>query len=485
VSAGAPVRRNDPCPCGSGRRYKECHGRLEGAPAPDDAALVARALGLHRQGRVEEAERIYRDVLSRDPGHPVATHYLGMAAWQRGDAREGERLMRAALAANATVPDFHNNLALLLRDTKRTSEAIAGFRRALEVDPGWFEASNNLGLALEDTGAWDDAIVAYRAAIAREPRFAAARQNLARVLLALGRYAEGWEEYRWRLVAQGLSSAPPDPNAPRFPESLTGRRIALAAEQGLGDVLFFLRFAPELARRGAALAFRGDERLRPLLAPTGLFQDAFDESIFIGDLPWLLDAGHEGAFPPALPLRPDETRAARMHERLAALGSAPRIALTWRAGVASVGPVRSQLKEIPLDALGQALKGIAATWIGIQRLPRAGEREALSQAIGARIHDFSDANDDLQEMLALLALVDDYVGVSNANAHLRASLGRPMQVLIPFPPEWRWGAAGTRSPWFPSMTALRQEPGGDWSRALRALRSYIAGRTFAGSTGLP
>jgi Flp pilus assembly protein TadD len=475
----APVRRNDPCPCGSGRRYKECHGKLaEGGPEPVDT-LIPRALRLHQEGRVAEAEALYREVLSRDAGHAVALHYLGMAAWQRGDAATGERLMRAAIEVNAAIPDFHNNLGLLLRDTGRAAEAVECYARTLEVDPGWFEAHNNRGLALEDLGRFEDAIDAYVQAVSREPRFAAARQNLARVLLALGRYAEGWEEYRWRLVAQGMTAAAPDARAPRLPASLKGRRIELVGEQGLGDVLFFLRFAPELVHRGAILAFRGDPRLHPLLARSALFAGGFQDpaaasaagAIFAGDLPWLLEAHDPATFPPALALEPLADRVARLRATLDRLGPAPRIAITWRAGIATGGgPVRLQLKKAPVAALGEALHDTRATWLSIQRHPAEGEREALAAALDAPVHDFSAANDDLDEMLALLCLVDDYVGVSNLNTHLRAGLGRAMRVLVPFPPEWRWGIEGAESDWFPGMKVHRQGSNADWSGAMEELR---------------
>ena len=471
----APVRRNDPCPCGSGRRYKECHGRLADAgPEPTDA-LIPRALRLHQQGLVAEAEALYREVLSREAGHAVALHYLGMAAWQRGDAATGERLMRASIEANAAIPDFHNNLGLLLRDTGRAAQALACYAKTLEVDPGWFEAHNNRGLALEDLGRFEDAIDAYVQAISGEPRFAAARQNLARVLLALGRYADGWEEYRWRLVAQGLAGSAPEARAPRLPAYLKGQRIELAGEQGLGDVLFFLRFAPELVHRGATLAFRGDARLHPLLARTGLFAGGFEDpslpssadAVFVGDLPWHLEAHEPATFPAALALEALPDRVTRLREALDRLGPAPRIALTWRAGIATGGgPVRLQLKKVPVTALGEALRKTRATWLSVQRNPVEGERESLAAALGAPVHDFSAANDDLEEMLALLSLVDDYVGVSNLNTHLRAGLGRSMRALIPFPAEWRWGVEGVRSDWFPEMTVHRQKSNGDWSAAL-------------------
>ena len=462
---GAPLRRNDPCPCGSGRRYKECHGALGAEAPPSVDARIQRALQLHQQGRIDEAGAGYRAVLEAEPGNAIATHYLGMIAWSRGDVADAEEKMRASIAANATVPDFHNNLALLHGSLGKRESAIDGFRRALEVDPAWYEAHNNLGLALEDASRWDEAEAQYRAALARVPGFAAARQNLARLLLLLGRFAEAWGHYRWRLVARGMSASAPDANATPLPASLAGQRFALVAEQGLGDVLFFLRFAPELARRGAQLAFRGDARLHSLLARTGHFalgmgpeKDATAgmEVVFIGDLPWLTDANDPARFPPALPLEALLERVAAMRARLEATGPAPYIALTWRAGVAAVGPARSQVKEAPARVLAAALASKTATWISVQRRPEPGAREDLETALGAQVHDFSAANEDLEDMLALMKLVDDYAGPSNANTHLRAGVGKSQLVFVPDPPEWRWMASGERSPWFPDMRLRRE-----------------------------
>jgi Tfp pilus assembly protein PilF len=479
-------RRNEPCHCGSGKRYKDCHGKI-GADAgpPGVDALLQRALAAHQQGRIDEAERGYREALERDPAHAVPTHYLGLVAWQRGDLAMAEREMRAGIAADARIPDFHNNLGLLLRDTRRTEEAIASFRKALEVDPGWYEAYNNLGLALEAAGRWDDAVAAYREAVSREPSFAAAQQNLARALLTRGDFAEAWPRYRWRLAAQGVTTVAPEANAGPLPLSLAGRRIALLAEQGIGDVLFFLRFAPELVRRGAQLAFRGDARLVPLLARTGWFESglapgnepaAGHEPFHVGDLPWLLEATDPARFPPPLPITPQPERIARLATVLEAQGPPPYIALTWRGGLASAGPSRTQLKAIDVEMLGETLRGIPATWISVQRQPAPGEREQLAAATGALVRDFSAANDDLEEMLALMSIVNGYAGVSNANMHLRSAAGRPMQVLVPYPPEWRWMLEGNRSPWFPASGVHRQRADGDWGGALKSLREAVTSR---------
>lgn len=476
----APTRRIDPCPCGSGLRFKECHGRLDSQTPHGVDAIVQRALQHHQQGRIDQAERGYREALAREPGHAIATHYLGMVTWVRGDPAQAERLMRASIQADGAIPDFHNNLALLLRDTGRLDAAIAGFRRALEVDPRWFEAHSNLGLALEDRLQFDAAEVEYRKAIALEPRYAAAQQNLARLLLCVGRYGEAWERYRWRRLAQGTSRLEPSAQAPRLPASLQGRRMVLMAEQGLGDILFFLRFAPELVRRGAALAFRGDARLHPILERTGLFalgcagesaESGELEPVAIGDLPWLLTANDASDFPPPLALSARPDRVTAMRARLPECGLPP-IAITWRSGVASAGPARTQVKQVTIDELGGALRGLRAVWVSFQRLPRPGEREALEQALGAPVLDFSEANADLEDALAILSLMQGYVGTSNANTHFGAGLGLAQRVLVPNPPEWRWLAEGGTSPWFPKARIYRPQSG-SWREALRQLRSDL------------
>jgi Tfp pilus assembly protein PilF len=472
-------RRNEPCPCGSGRRYKDCHGKL-GAGEPGADALVRRALSAHREGRIDEAARAYADILSREPANAIATHYLGLIDWQRGDLARAEERMRASIAADPKVPDFHNNLGLLLRDARRLDEAIDCFRAALAANPAWIEAYSNLALAFEAGGRWNEATAAYREAIAREPRFAAARQNLARALLARGEYREGWLEYRWRLLAQGIESSAPDPGVARLPADLAQREFLLLSEQGVGDVLFFLRFAPELVRRGARLAFRGDARLHSMLERTGLFALGIAsegveapglEAIRIGDLPFLLAIDDPAGAPPSLALAPRAESLLPMRSALEASGPPPYVALTWRAGLASAGPSRTQLKEVDPATLGESLRGITATWIGVQRLPREGELQKLSDAIGAPVHDFSRCNDSLEEMLALLSLADRYAGVSNANTYLRAGLGLAMEVLVAHPPEWRWRTHGSQSPWFAATRVFRQRVDGDWSEALRELRA--------------
>jgi hypothetical protein len=167
-----------------------------------------------------------------------------------------------------------------------------------------------------------------------------------------------------------------------------------------------------------------------------------------------------------------------MRERLASAGDPPYVGLTWKGGTPPLeqrsGGGWLLFKEIGISALADTLKDSPATLIAIQRNPQPGEIESFSRAVGRRVHDFSALNEDLEGMLALLALLDEYVGVSNTNMHLRAGAGRTARVLVPLPAEWRWMASGSDSPWFPGFSVYRQSPDGQWTNALAKLKADLS-----------
>ncbi|HEV7412719.1 MAG TPA: DUF5672 family protein, partial [Casimicrobiaceae bacterium] len=277
--ASAPAAgRNDPCPCGSGKRYKNCHGALaanvplpgaESAPPPASALdlSVRQAIALHRQGDTAAAERIYREVLAVHPGHPMAQHFLGVILYQRRDVAAALPLLQRSVEAVPAEPEFHNNLGLALAAGEREEEAIAAFRAALALKSGHAVAWNNLGLALQSVNDVDGAISAFRRAIALQPEFEHAHWNLALALLLDGQYAEGWREYESRFALSELGKdrhafAGPawDGSAPQ------GKTLLLYTEQGLGDALQFARFIAPLAGTGARCIVYCPQALAPLLA---------------------------------------------------------------------------------------------------------------------------------------------------------------------------------------------------------------------------
>jgi hypothetical protein len=340
---------------------------------------------------------------------------------------------------------------------------------------------------------------------------------MAGVYLSVGDPQAGWREYTWRPArAWFLEKSPHIGLASEIPGSLSGKNILLLREQGLGDELFFLRFAAELKTRGAAIIYRANAKLASLLGRVPALDQvitddaslpAADLAMLVGDLPRLLGMLHSSPYPaptasrgtpratmiresglqrspkiyypeipPPLALTPLPERLLEMKGRLSALGPPPYLGLTWRGGTAPEqqrGSVWMLHKAVPRERLGAALRGINGTLLALQRDPQPGEIESLSARAAMPVHDLTALNDDLEAMLALLALVDDYVGVSNTNMHLRAGAGRTARVLLPRPAEWRWMISGNESPWFPGFRLYRQGPDGDWGAAFARLAQDI------------
>jgi hypothetical protein len=267
----------------------------------------------------------------------------------------------------------------------------------------------------------------------------------------------------------------------------------------------------ELHLRGARISYRASDKLGGLLRGADfihelLVEDAplpeADASILLGDLPHALMAlpfsrlprgrlepAHPALpqfaqrvaiffppLPPTIRLMPEAARVRELGETLRMLGDPPYIGVTWRGGTPpgeQTGQGWRLFKEIPLEKLARAIAPVSGTVVSIQRNPKETENSLLSGLAGKPVHDLSKLNADLESMLALLALLDDYVGVSNTNMHLRAAVGRTARVLVPRPVDWRWMISGNESPWFPGFRVYRQGPDGGWETTLGRLRGDL------------
>ena len=459
------------------------HAHVAVAADPRDAAAWCNlALGQRELGRSKEAGYAARTAIAVGPRLANAWIAMGLVQQDAGSLEESRASFARAIELDPALASAQLALGNLEQSQGRVDAALAAYARAQSLDPRLAEVPYNRGnLAHTVTGDIAAAIAGYREAIAMRPGYAIAHHNLASALFLVGDFAAAWNEYRWRPPRLQVEARTPYEPPGAIPSP--GSRLTILAEQGLGDVLFFLRFAPRLRDRGVLLEFRGDRRLEGMLARTGIFdrvsaiaddgRDPQVARVLAGDLPSLLEGNERRDAPPPLALTPDPERLAIARSRLAAAGPPPYIGLAWRAGRAKTGPEDALLKELPLPGFGSALKAVRATWISLQREPRAGERELLASHLGAPVHDFSTVNADLEDCLAFMAAIDDFAGVSNTNVHFRAGCGGGGHVLVPFPYEWRWMASGP-SRWFPRMRVHRQAVDGSWDDAFAQLARDLA-----------
>jgi tetratricopeptide (TPR) repeat protein len=455
------------------KRLPEFVDRMAGLAgvSPLEEVALRRIDALLELDRHPEATTIARDLVADAPDHPVRLEKLAAAQQAGGDFATAAESFRHALVLAGDSSFARIGLAQCVAGLGRLAEALAMYDEILARHPESRQAFNNRGVTLGGLDRDREAIVDFDRAVALSPGDVTPRANRGMCLLRLGRLREAWDDYLWRESATGARPTE------RWPASLAGRRIHIRCEQGIGDHLFFLRFVPMIQARGADVTIDVDDRLAAMIERAG-FVFAYPpppgrEIASLGNLPWLLGCGDADLpSPVSLPVLDD--RAARVAYILRALPR-PIICATWRAG--GKKGRKDTVKSVPPEALGAALRDVPGTIVSVQRLAAEGEHAAFEAGLGRPAPDLGPINDDLETMLALMAELDAYAGVSSANVHLRYGAGRASDVLATFPIDWRWRVREDgATPWYPGSTAHHQGPGGDWSAALRSLTRTLRAR---------
>jgi Tfp pilus assembly protein PilF/SAM-dependent methyltransferase len=157
------------------------------------------AVQLHQRGQLEQAARLYREVLAAHPDHADALHLSGMIALQQGRAADALAPIRRAIAINAKVAAYHFHHAFALQSLNDMKGAVEGYQSALALKPDDPDTCNNMGNALAALGRLDEAEASFRKAITLAPRHASAHCGLGMMLGRQGHQDEAMACYRTAL----------------------------------------------------------------------------------------------------------------------------------------------------------------------------------------------------------------------------------------------------------------------------------------------
>lgn len=444
-------------------------------------ALINRGRALVESGRADEGLASIDKALSLDPRHVEGRINRANALVQLGRHEDALREYDQAITAvpnHPGHPGAYFNRGNVLFSLGRPDEAVEAYQRALAINPKSDAAWNSRGVALQALNRNTEAIESFQRALSLKADHADAHFNVSLALLAAGDYPRGFREYEWRWKRTGMPeqrkfSAP----AWTGEQALGGKTILLHAEQGLGDSVMFARYVPELARRGARVVLEVQPELKALLcALEGAAQviargdelPEYDLQCPLGSLPLAFRTEFASVPAPIPYLTAPADRVAKWRERMSAFGS-PRIALAW-AG--SAQHVNDRNRSIPLAAL-HPLLAAEALFVGVQRDMRPDDASAMMSA--PRLKNLGGEIEDLADTAAILSLCDLVISVDTSVAHVAGAIGRPLWMLIPFAPDWRWTLGGT-SPWYPQARLFRQPHRGDWPGAIADMAGALAQR---------
>ena len=434
---------------------------------------------LHEQGLFLDAHGCYRRALELAPDYVDALTNLGavLKAGKKFDAALS--LQKRAVELHPDYAEAHNNLGNALKELGRFEEAAAAYERALELQPDSVIALTNRGIVLRELGRLDEEYACYAKAVDLAPDYPEAHWNLAFALMADGDFAKGWAEYEWRWRRTGARSPeevwPPLALPFWTGDKGQGRTILLWSEQGLGDCLQFVRYAPLVQDLGWRVILHVPDSQQELLdvfpGITVLSESEapprVDAQCPLMSLPRLLGTTL-ATVPAAIPyLRPNPVLAARWKERLAAI-SGLKLGLVWRGN-----PLHHRDRQRSMDprwlSFGLDLPGVTA--ISLQPGAHANELAALN--CGERLLDAGPDLTSYAETAALMAQLDLVISVDSSAAHLAGALGLPVWTLLDSNAEWRWMRHREDTPWYPSMRLFRQTAPGDWQAVMQRIRAEL------------
>jgi tetratricopeptide (TPR) repeat protein len=447
-------------------------------------AALAKAGHLHwKQQRHSRALALYERLSQLAPNNPSAWNGVGLALSCLGRHGEAEAPLRRSLQLRPDYPSALNNLALARAARGDHREAIALFGRALAIDSRFAEGHNNLGASLMAVGRYAEAAQSFARAAEVKPDYAGAHMNLGIARLTLGDFAGGWPEYAWRWKVAEFPSPKRDFKPPRWNgEPLAGRTILLHAEQGVGDAIQFIRYAPVVAERGGQVIIevppemmglmRGFDPRFPVIPRRGPLP-AFDLHCPLLSVPEVLGTDLT-SIPTQVPyLSADAARRSAWRETLAALPGL-KIGFAWAGNPKHK---KDALRSVAASAFAPLLEVRGTSWVSLQVGGKAAELAALP---AQRVFDAAPQLKDFADTAALIAELELVISVDTAIVHLAGALARPVWVLTPYCPDWRWMLARGDSPWYPTLRLFRQSAAEDWppvfTALAEALRTEVAPR---------
>lgn len=489
----------------AGQLYRKV---LESDPRHPDA-LALLGLTEHQSGRDDVARSLIEKALMIKPGEAAYLVNLSQVHRVSGRLKDAEQCLRRAIQSQPRLAEAHSNLASVLRLQKRLDEAEAAAKQALGINPQFGSAMLNMGTVLEDRGEyvkalewfmralkhgsgradtlmnigdalcclgrWDEGRTALEQAVAAAPENALAHWNLSLAYLVQGDLARGFAENEWRLRHRSS-------DAGRFTqpmwkgEELNGRSILLHMEQGFGDAVQFVRYAPMVAGRGGKVLVDVQPHLVDLMRsvegvhqviPRGQDLPPFDVHAPLMSLGQIFGTTL-ATIPAKVPyLHAPPERVEAWRAKIPAEPGVRKIGLVW-AGNPTHRNDRN--RSIPLSELSPLAGVPNVKWYSLQFGPAAGQ----ARPPGLELTVLTNEARDFSDTAAMMMHLDLVITVDTAAAHVAGALGRPVWILVPAVPDWRWLLNRSDSPWYPTAKVFRQSQPAGWSEVIARVAKELS-----------
>lgn len=427
--------------------------------------------------RFDEALIYFNQSDEIEPGRVALYQARGLCLLRAMRFEEALVDFSRALELDRRNAETHCNMGVAHLRFGRHDEALASFDRSLALNPNLATTVANKAFALGEQHRFDEAFAFYAKSLAIDPDNPLTRWNLALLQLLTGDFEAGWagREARWPAnVLTGRNFTQP---LWLGQESIAGKTILLHADEGLGDVIQFVRYVPMVAALGARVILEVPGALHSLLSGmSGVSQDlprgfpampAFDVHCPLSSLPLAFRTRLE-TIPAPVAYLPAVHQASR-EEWQSRLGAHDRfrVGLVWSG---NSGHLNDHNRSMALEMLSPLLD-LDATFVSLQKEPRDRDKVFLRERTD--ILDVSEHLTDFVATAALVSCLDLVITVDTSVAHLAGALGRPVWIMLPFAPDYRWLLDRDDSPWYPTVRLFRQTETRNYAIVVDRIRAAL------------
>jgi tetratricopeptide (TPR) repeat protein/glycosyltransferase involved in cell wall biosynthesis len=436
------------------------------------------AIQLYNRDRFNDAILIYQRLIKLAPDKDFLYSNLGLVYRKQHQLDKAMNCFQTALKLNPESSLLYRLIGVIHQLKGNIDEAFHYCKLAIEKNANDADTYDELGVCEEKRGNLDEAIQYYQKAIELNPNRAEPYRNLAHAQLLKGQLKEGFKNYEWRMKCQDFKSRLfheiPVWKGQRF----DGKTLFLCTEQGFGDIIQFIRYAPMIKSKGGTVALGTFPKLIRLLSTVkGLDRvfhqepiSNFDYQIPLLSLPYIFKTGID-TIPTNIPyIFPPKT----VGKWISIIKNHPaklKIGIAWAGSTKHPG---DQSRSIPLE-LFQPLFSLTGTkQIAFFSL-QIGERGlSKNSQFSKYMIDLNPYVDDFADSAAAIDHLDLVISVDTSTVHLTGALGKPVWVLIPFAPDWRWMLNRNDSPWYPTLKLFRQPKPGDWQTVIQKVIESIS-----------
>ncbi len=440
---------------------------------------------LRSTGHFKEATEAFRYYLRIEPNNANIHYDLANCYHDDGDLKNAIEAYDSALRIRNNFPEALCNKGLAIHEMGKVKEALELYNLAISHRPDYIQVLNNIGMVMKDMGRIEEAMIYYNKALKLNPSYPEAIANIGIAKLYLGKYKEGWKYYQHRyLTGHNIVRLIAEPNKNRiFNLDNLERKTVLISEQGLGDTIQFIRFGSLIKETSIKLSVCVEEKLTKLIKESDLFECVYTPNELkqidkynwapLLSLPDLLGVEDISQLKIKPYLKVDKQRKEKWRLKLEGKTKKPIIGINWQGNPrAEVFNLKGRSLELELFA--ELANKIKVSLLGLQKGYGLEQIENCSFK-NCFVSCQEEINNALgfQDHAALIANCDLVITSDTCTAHIAGAIGHPTWLLLNKIPDWRWGLAGDKTFWYPSIKIFRQQDSGDWKNLIARLSNEL------------